>query len=228
MMRLGIYSILKFVIQQASQLNIKTPCITFDQPLFLKAFEISQSKKLPIIIRLGDFHTLMSFLGNVGMVMDSSGLREVMETVYASNTVTHMLSGKAYARAIRCHFLIETSLMLVNLLSYHLPSSTNNSTIITTENLNSLKSLYNNLLENPEQLTDIITDENNVLNKLSSVIQQYQEDLSNSSRTAKLWIRYLNYVRLMKDFIWAERTGDWKSHLSTVRRMLNLFAALDT
>ena len=126
-MRLGIYSILKFVIQQASQLNIKTPCITFDQPLFLKAFEISQSKKLPIIILLGDFHTLMTFLGNVGMVMNSSGLREVMETVYASNTVTHMLSGKAYARAIRCHFLIETSLML-NLLSYHLPSSTNNST----------------------------------------------------------------------------------------------------
>ena len=124
----------------------------------------------PIVIRLGGFHTLMSFLGSVGMVMDGSGLREVMATVYASNTVNHILSGKAYARAMRCQFLIETSLMLVNLLSYHLPSSTNNSTIITTENLNSLKSLYNNLLENPEQLTDIITDEIIVLNKLSSVI----------------------------------------------------------
>ena len=38
-----IYSTLLFVEQQARQLNIPTPCITFDQPLFIKAFEISKA-----------------------------------------------------------------------------------------------------------------------------------------------------------------------------------------
>lgn len=32
------------------------------------------------------------------------------ETVYASTAVSHMLSGKAIARAERCHFLVDTAL----------------------------------------------------------------------------------------------------------------------
>jgi len=46
-----------------------------------------------------------------------------------------------------------------------------------------------------------------------------------SSRTAKLWIQYLGYVDILKTLIRAERTGDWDLHLSTVSRMLSLFAA---
>ena len=39
-----IYSTLLFIQEQAKILNIITPCITFDQPLWLKAVEITQSK----------------------------------------------------------------------------------------------------------------------------------------------------------------------------------------
>jgi hypothetical protein len=35
-----IYSTLLFIEQQAAALNIPTPCITFDQPLWLKSVEI--------------------------------------------------------------------------------------------------------------------------------------------------------------------------------------------
>ena len=38
------YSALLFIQEQAKTLNIITPCITFDQPLWLKAVEITQSK----------------------------------------------------------------------------------------------------------------------------------------------------------------------------------------
>ena len=58
-----IYSTLLSVEQQAQQLNVPSPCITFDQPLFIKAFEISKAKDMSIVIRLGGFHLLMSFLG---------------------------------------------------------------------------------------------------------------------------------------------------------------------
>ena len=42
---------------------------------------------------------MMSFLGSIGCLMSGSGLSEALETVYGSNSVLHMLSGKAVARA---------------------------------------------------------------------------------------------------------------------------------
>ena len=53
-----------------------------------------------IFIRLGGFHKLMSYMGGVGFIMKVSGLEELLSTVYASNTVEHMMSGKAYSRAL--------------------------------------------------------------------------------------------------------------------------------
>jgi len=42
--------------------------------------------------------------------MDSSGLQEMLELIYAPNAVIHMLSGKAIARAIRVHFIVDAAL----------------------------------------------------------------------------------------------------------------------
>ena len=58
-----IYSTLLFVEQQAQQLNVPSPCITVDQPLFIESFEILKAKHMNIVIRLGGFHLLMLFLG---------------------------------------------------------------------------------------------------------------------------------------------------------------------
>ena len=43
----------------------------------------------------------MSFIDSIGYMMGVSGLEEVLTEVYAKNSVLHMLSGKAYARAVR-------------------------------------------------------------------------------------------------------------------------------
>ena len=56
-----IYSTLLFVIDQCKRLNIPTPSITFDQPLWLKATYISVEKSLNIVIHLGGFHTFATF-----------------------------------------------------------------------------------------------------------------------------------------------------------------------
>ena len=104
-----IYSTLCFVSEHAQKYN-STPIITFDQPLWLKEFliieeEPSHSDLKNIVVRLGSFHTEMSFIGAIGHLMADSGLKEVLETVYAS--VDHILSGKAISRAVRAHLLID-------------------------------------------------------------------------------------------------------------------------
>ena len=93
-----IYSTLLFLQQQAHQLSFLSLCITFDQPLFIKAYKILKAKDTNIVIRLGDFHVLMSFLGGIGTVMEGCGSSESSETIYQPHSVADMLEVKAYAR----------------------------------------------------------------------------------------------------------------------------------
>ena len=55
------------------------------------------------------FHIQMSLLGAIGNIMTGPGL-QVLESIYASNTVGHMLSGKAIARALHGHILVSGAL----------------------------------------------------------------------------------------------------------------------
>ena len=50
-----IYSTLHFIQQQATQLNVPTPCVAVDQPLWLKAIDIVKSSQLKLVVRLGGF-----------------------------------------------------------------------------------------------------------------------------------------------------------------------------
>ena len=76
-----------------------------------KAYEIIKAKSLNMVCMLGGFHLLMSFMGSIGSLMKASGLEESMEQIYAKNTVPHIISGKAIARALRAHFLVESALV---------------------------------------------------------------------------------------------------------------------
>ena len=52
----------------------------------------------------------MSLLGAIGTIMDGSGLKEMLAQVYAEGSVDQMLSGKAVARAVRGHLLVDSAL----------------------------------------------------------------------------------------------------------------------
>ncbi|CAB4000917.1 Hypothetical predicted protein [Paramuricea clavata] len=101
-----IYSTLVYIEDQAEKLDIPTPCITFDQPLWLKATDIIKAKSMKIVFRLGGCHTMMSFMGGIGSMMKCSWLKEALETVYGPNAVIHIMSGKAFSRALRGHLLL--------------------------------------------------------------------------------------------------------------------------
>ena len=72
--------------------------------------EPSTSELRQFVLRLGGLHIEMSFLGCIGHIMSDSGLRKVLEKVYADNAITHMLTGKVVARAIIGHNLVSMAL----------------------------------------------------------------------------------------------------------------------
>ena len=103
--------------------------------------EIIKSKDLnKIVCRLGGFHLLMSACGSLGNMMRGSGIEDAMEQVYGPNTIPRILSGKAIARSLRAHFLIEKALM-TKLISGILPeeSETLSSDGQTSEGLDKLE-----------------------------------------------------------------------------------------
>ena len=77
-------------------------CIVNDEP--------PESDLKRVVLRLGAFHTQMSFLGSIGHIMKGSGLQEVLEKIYADNTDSHILSGKVEQRTIHGHVLVNTAL----------------------------------------------------------------------------------------------------------------------
>ena len=85
-----------------------------------KSFVQNQTSFENVVIRLGGFHTLISFLGSIGELMSASGLQEVMETIYAPNPVSHMMTGKAFDCAMRGHLLVAAAFFTI-LVSESLP-----------------------------------------------------------------------------------------------------------
>ena len=208
-----IFSTLNFITQQAKQLEIVTPVVTFDQP---KSAEIIAAKSMKIVNILGGFHLTMSFLGSMGEVMKGSGLSEALGTIYGTNTVVHIMSGKAIAQAIRGHFLIEAALV-TKLLSKVEASTLQQITDILPDIEQALQNSYEDGL--------IELESSKIFNQASSQLSHIKQSLSEISRTAKLCVQYLQYISILKHFIRAERTGNWNLHVVTVGQMLNLFAA---
>ena len=180
-----IYSTLLFVQRQAKNLNIVNPCITFDQPLWLKAVAIIQAQKLNIVCRLGGFHMLMSFLGSIGHVMGGSGLETIFQLKYGPETVSHMISGKAVARAVRCHLLIEGALM-IKLLHMILPSTgveeteslTEKPSAVTHLQLSEVGSVLDKVQKDHLSVTDCSILESEGLIMLSDCLTQLKKIVS--------------------------------------------------
>ena len=237
-----IFSTLKFVSEHAQQHNV-TPIITFDQPLWWKALMTIMSEPLgsdlrKIVLCLGGFHTEMSFLSCIGNLMAGSGLKELLETVYAPNAVEHIFTGKAIARAVRAHLLVDAALntlMLAKSLKVPIPGmqDTANDPASTEEQPQSIEEIENHNLWEACSLYEDLTKKcktakevsaADVLSRIKCLLQEHR-DLMKDDRTALLWLQYMDMVNILRLFIKAERTGNWRLHLQALSEMLPYLAA---
>lgn len=182
-----IYSTLLFVIDQSKKLNVETPSITFDQPLWYKATDIVIEKSLKIVVHLGGFHTLMSFVGSIGCFMDGSGLECALQTIYGENSVKHMMYGKAIARAIRGHIFVDSALNLnIQKLAIDKLSSTE---------INEIEDHCEKVFNKEINASEVSC---NALEKFNNVIDTLKSEMASKLRTAKLWFQYMDYINYAK------------------------------
>ena len=176
-----------------------------------------------------------------------NGTSELFQVVYSSATAVHMLSGEAYVRALRAHFLVQSALAPI-ILQFISPLSlieqlstynnverkylcyTGNSNdrqfpgeISEYVDANDIEELHI-LAEQIEQDKDTtLTSEASF--KFCAAIARCKEYLSENSRKAKLLIQYIYYINIAKQLIRAGRMGNWQNYLMVVCQILNLFSA---
>ncbi|MCG8032822.1 MAG: hypothetical protein JAZ03_11695, partial [Candidatus Thiodiazotropha taylori] len=160
--------------------------------------------------------------------------------VYASNSVIHMLSGKALSRAVRRHLLVDAALntmLVANTYNVPVPSKDTDEqpeadksqtaenketcSTIAEPDLSEIRALYDGLMSGSTTKEEACSSEvlKRVVNKMKT------EQNSMSSRTATLWLQYMEMVDILRRFLKAERTGNWALHLQSVHDMLPYFAA---
>jgi len=82
----------------------------FDQAIYCQALEIkSKNSDLykPIVLRLGTFHTLCTLISIIGKRFQDAGLRDlcIESGVVAEGSVSALMGGRSYNRAVRFHKL---------------------------------------------------------------------------------------------------------------------------
>lgn len=210
-----VYTSLLEASQRCKTLGQKTCFVTFDQPLYLKAKEIVHSDKTPeldnVIVRLGGFHLLMSFMGAIGVIMAGSGLKDLIACIFAENSIPKIMSGHSYSRAIRAHFLAHQALgtLVVESIDFSVED----------------RAVLENLLTNLDRSVVLTAGESEEFQRIEMKFHQALDHLQSNGPTAQLWIQYFKMVTLVKKFIEAERMGNWSLHIQTVKQMIPFFHA---
>ena len=92
-----------------------------------------------------------------------------------------------------------------------------------TNLVKSCEDTYPSLSEGEVTLESVTTCEINA--KLQQALNKRKQELSDQSRTSKLWISYMNMVKIARMLLMADRIGSWDRHLSAVGECLPIFAA---
>ncbi|GBO02376.1 hypothetical protein AVEN_179539-1 [Araneus ventricosus] len=162
-----------------------------------------------MVVRLRGFHLLMPFMGIIGTIMAGSGLKELLTIIYAENSVKKIMNGPAYSRAVRAH--VSVPLVLAKLI---------------WESVDLSEVMLENTLNNMDTSVVLNIEENELLRVVSTKFRQALHTLESRGPTTKLWVQYFSMVTLIKQFIEADKMGNWTLHLTTAQKILPFFHAV--
>ena len=94
-----IYTTLNFAQTQCEKYGLRVFPVTFDQSLYIKSTEIVASTQCldKVIMHLGGFHLLMSYLGSIGHIMTDNRLADLWESVCESISCTYVLWSRLFS-----------------------------------------------------------------------------------------------------------------------------------
>lgn len=172
-----------------------------------------------LVVRLGGFHIAENFMGTIGFFMKGGGIEELLAEsgVCQGGTANKVIAGKDYYKMVRYHSIISESMigLLWEAFEEWMRAE------IYPENIylyNYLHMLLNNLKIHDSQNSKLLCEQ--VKAQLLSLTTVWNHFKDSMTVTGKYWCMYIDMVCILKEYIYAERVGDWMEHLNSVRKML--------
>lgn len=217
-----VNTILKRNVQIADQLELDHIVLVFDQAIYAKAQQIRWKDNdftQRTVIRLGEFHTCMSYLGILGKRFGDAGLQDILieSEVVAPGSISGVISGHHYNRSMRAHKLLYESLQRIRFLTFldTLPPEEKNECM---DVISEIKCAFQ------DRTMDVLCA-NEKFEKMCSKYVDFVKRRSAENPTFAFWSSYIDMVQILLLFVRATRESDWQLHLSTVRLMMPWFFA---
>lgn len=222
--------VLNQVLKIMKALELNEVAVVFDQAFYAKAADVlwKNAKFSKIVLRMGTFHTLCNFLSIIGKRFGSAGLRDIAveSGVIAEGSITGVLEGRKYNRAIRLSKVVYEALLRLAwkgfvewLQEHHLQD-----VVYVNKAKEVLKSLCDD--QSTEGYSVAADDES-----CSVVIQRFSEYLDHLRNTggelAAFWMSCVDMIEVLLALVRASREGNWSLHLAAIRNIIPWVFAYD-
>lgn len=226
-----VFEILNQSLKIKETLKLQAIVVVFDQALYAKATEIKwkhTERFESIVLRMGVFHTICTFLGIIGKRFQDAGLKDICieSGVITEGSVCGVLEGRRYNRAVRFHKLMYEAFMRMAWTGFEnwLTENQQSKKRAVDDAVNGLASLYDKICNTEFQ--DKLKSQSFVV--LTDLYDQYMDYLRHKNgNLSQFWVSYLDMVEILLGLLRASREGDWKLHLSCVRNMVPWCFAYD-
>ena len=210
----------------SDKLDLPAIVVVMDEAVYAKAQQIRWQDEVlqsRLVLRLGEFHLAMTFLGTIGKRFQDGGLRDVLieSNIIATGSVNAVLSGKHYNRSVRAMKILYEALYGLILAAYE-ESMVDDGRRKFIDLMGRLRDAFTNDIETYERLT--VTED---FQALFGELNQFIKAKSESSPTLTYWFSFIEIVDVLLQFLRATRSGNWSLHLHSIRCMLPWLFAYD-
>ena len=183
------------------------------------------------VLRMGGFHIALNYLSLLGKKYAQSGLEDLLieSGVYAAGTTSVLMLGKSYNRGIHAHKLCMEALFRLLWQAFLEWLSKQ-----AVELEDRVKQLF---VDRSRECRNTVREESffnegwpawqSYLEPLKSLLAAFKSESRKQSRSFVFWEEYIDMVLVLLQFIKAERTENWKLHLSATAAMVPHFFSTD-
>ena len=220
-----VLTILQRSIEIADKLELDSIVVVMDQAIYSKAQIIRWSNSLftkRLVLRLGAFHTAMSFLGCIGKRFMDAGLHDILieAEIVAAGSVNAVTTGKHYNRAVRAHKLMAEACYHM-LLETFLQSINEDEAVEIRQLLHDMQTAYTR----PGEYMELLSSDR--FDQFQTAFEKFVKCNSTTKQTFAFWSSYCDMVGILLLFIRSIREGNWEMHLASIRSMLPWIFAYD-
>lgn len=225
-----VYTVMKTVQNMMKVLHQQYTVITFDEAIYCKAKEIqwrSPQEFKDTVLRLGGFHTALTFIAVIGKRYEESGLEDLLieAGVYGSNSVLRIMKGKVYNKGVRAMKLLMEAFSRVRVYSLASQIKKKKECADYIDSISKLKEAVG--LNDETACREILQDIENKSNLVTEELAEIRERSKNESGTFEFWDEFIEMIEILLRFIRAERDGIWTLHIDALSEMLPYFFAYD-